>query len=424
LDQGFETTAPDARVVTWMQAKLAPYLKPDPQAVSPAVMGVPQVLPAGTISNQSGEKEYTQLETMKIQAACGLTDAQWDTDLPEVYTRMLEEGRTTPRVKALLEDIFRPDDLMSLANVHIGVTTDLAKDVKELNFGYSNDWSYDTCHRGLSPFAVIGVSMATASKRRRQADRFTRTNNLTLSEIAQAETLPDPLPTEYHGLVNLLRRYVELLRHMVGERSGHFVEVMRITAELNARQFIFEALEPNQVASLLWQIFMDARRFFSTGIDTRGNLPQSLLRTTYNEVAIGIIQAHLNVPYAQLMGPDVSEDPPSFASLRTGDINGRGHKNRTFRHVPAAIKLILKGVRSKYPAVTVAELMAAHDPPLQYAQVKLGPSGSCLDYLCFGACKNSRCSYKHTATSSIQTARAEAIAPKLGAAYNAYDAAH
>jgi hypothetical protein len=85
---------------------------------------------------------------------------------------------------------------------------------------------------------------------------------------------------------------------MVGKRSGHFVEVMRITAELNSRQFIFEVLEPNQVASLLWQIFMDARRYFSTGIDTQGNLPQSLLRTTYDEVAIGIVQAHLNVPYA------------------------------------------------------------------------------------------------------------------------------
>jgi hypothetical protein len=142
----------------------------------------------------------------------------------------------------------------------------------------------ESCHRSDRG------SMATASKRRRQADRFTRTSNLTLAEVAQAETLPDPLPTEYHGLVNLLRRYVELLRHMVGERSGHFVEVMRITAELNARQFIFEALEANQVASLLWQIFMDARRFFSTGIDTHGNLPQSLLRRR------GPTRTHLRLP--------------------------------------------------------------------------------------------------------------------------------
>jgi hypothetical protein len=234
LNQDFVSTSPDACVITWMQSKIAPYLKLGAATVSLGLPGVPPPLPAGTITMQSGEREFTQLETMKIQAACGLTGAQWDTGLPKLYTRMLEEGRTTARVKALLKDIFRPDDLFSLNNVHLGVTTDLAKDIKELNFGYSNDWSYDTCHRELLPFAVIGVSMATASKRRRHADRFTRTSNLTLAEVAQSETSPDPLPTEYHGLVNLLRRYVKLLRHWVGERSGHFVEVMRITAELNS----------------------------------------------------------------------------------------------------------------------------------------------------------------------------------------------
>jgi hypothetical protein len=119
--------------------------------VIPGGAGVLPPLPSGTISSQLGEREFSHLETMKIQAACGLTDARWDTDLPEVYTRMLEEGRTTARVKALLEDIFRPQDLLSLASVHLGVTTDLAKDVKELNYGYSNDWSYDTCHRGILP---------------------------------------------------------------------------------------------------------------------------------------------------------------------------------------------------------------------------------------------------------------------------------
>jgi hypothetical protein len=66
--------------------------------------------------------------------------------------------------------------------------------------------------------------------------------------------------------------------------------------------------------------------------------------------------------------------------------------------------------------------MAAHSPPLQYAQIKLGPNGSCLDFLCFGVCKNKTCSYKHLATATIPMARAKAIAPKLGAAYTAYDA--
>jgi hypothetical protein len=333
---------------------------------------------------------------------------------------MLEEGRTTERIKALLEDIFRPVDLFSLESVQLGATDDMAKDVKNLNYGYNKDLCYESSHRGISPFAVIGVSMATASRRRRQADRYTRTSNLTLAEVTMADTIPDPIPTEYHGAVNLLRRYTMFLQHIVGHRCGHYVEVRRITAELNNHQHLFEALDARQIASLLWQIFMDARRFFSAGIDVRGNLPQSLLRTTYNEVAAGIVQAHLNVPYAELLGQGSGE--PSYGP-ETGRAGSRTQtESRTFRHVPAAIKTILRGARSKYPALTMAELMAAHSPPLQYAQIKLGPSGSCLDFLCFGSCKNSGCSYKHAANASVATARAEAIAPKLGAAYTAYDA--
>lgn len=132
------------------------------------------------------------------------------------------------------------------------------------------------------------------------------------------------------------------------------------------------------------------------------------------------MQAHLNVPYAELLGQGSGE---ASYGPETGSSGGRAQsETRTFRHVPTSIKAILRGARSKYPAVTMAELMAAHSPPLQYAQIKLGPSGSCLDYLCFGSCKNARCSYKHAANASIATARAEAIAPKLGAAYTAYDA--
>jgi hypothetical protein len=245
-----------------------------------------------------------------------------------------------------------------------------------------------------------------------------------LTEVAEAETTPDALPQEYHGLVNLLRRYVEFLRHIVGERSGHYVEVLRIAAEVNTHQHVFEYLGARQITSLLWQIFMDARQFFSTGIDVRGNLPQSLLSTTYNEVAAGIVPAHLNVPYTQLMGQDAKEEEVD-ASESVGRGTGQtSRESRSYRHVPASIKTVLQGARTKYPSLTVAELMAANVPPLTYSQVKLGPSGSCLDFLCFGACKSSRCSYKHPATASIQQSRADAVAVKLQTAWTAYKSAN
>jgi hypothetical protein len=53
---------------------------------------------------------------------------------------------------------------------------------------------------------------------------------------------------------------------------------------------------------------MDVWYFFSIGIDIQGDPPQSLLCTTYREVASSIIQAHLNMPYAELMGQDSSDD--------------------------------------------------------------------------------------------------------------------
>jgi hypothetical protein len=120
-----------------MQTKVSHYLKYAAPTAPPAEgaegPGRVPILPIGT--NRTGEREYSLLETSKIQAACGLTDAQWETDLPELYTRMLEEGRTTAKVKALLEDIFRPNDDFSLAAIQINVTDELAKDIKNINLG-------------------------------------------------------------------------------------------------------------------------------------------------------------------------------------------------------------------------------------------------------------------------------------------------
>ena len=98
MDLGFETMAPDAQVVMWMQSKLAPYQKARPVSLGAPGQGSPvsgnPLLPANRLTTQASEKGYSTLETSKSQAVCGLTDAQWDTELPGLYPRMLEEGRT------------------------------------------------------------------------------------------------------------------------------------------------------------------------------------------------------------------------------------------------------------------------------------------------------------------------------------------
>jgi hypothetical protein len=94
MDQDFESTTPDAQVIQWMKARVSQYQK-DPPLAPPAGGaggGGAPVLPPGALAPRAGEKKYSQLETSKIQAACGLTDAQWATDLPELYTLMMKEG--------------------------------------------------------------------------------------------------------------------------------------------------------------------------------------------------------------------------------------------------------------------------------------------------------------------------------------------
>jgi hypothetical protein len=98
LHVNLKATTPDARVVKFMRDRLACFQKPaNPIFTNPtggASTGGDPLLPAGTIASQTGEKEYSLLETAKIQAACGIEDAHWETDLQTLYIQMLEEGLT------------------------------------------------------------------------------------------------------------------------------------------------------------------------------------------------------------------------------------------------------------------------------------------------------------------------------------------
>jgi hypothetical protein len=132
--------------------------------------------------------EYSALESEAIMAACGICDAQWDTDLPELYERMLEEGRKTAKVRTVLMTLLQPREL-SLETVTIQVTDDMAKDIKDLNFSFGSDMTYASCHRGLSPLTVIGVSMAKASARRRKTERLKQATHVTVADLlAQVST--------------------------------------------------------------------------------------------------------------------------------------------------------------------------------------------------------------------------------------------
>jgi hypothetical protein len=73
------------------------------------------------------------MESDQLLACCGLNDDEWDSELPRLYTLMLEEGRSTNKVRAILQAQTRPTEV-SMDAVELQITDDMAKDVKNLHF--------------------------------------------------------------------------------------------------------------------------------------------------------------------------------------------------------------------------------------------------------------------------------------------------
>jgi hypothetical protein len=434
LNTDWAALAPDAKVIRWAANRLAPFRK-----ASPTLPTVPTTLPgisitgmaAGAATAALATKVYTPLEIQKIQAACSLAPAIYDSELPEIFVRMLEEGRTKVRTQALMRELLSPDEDDMFNAVHILVTEEMAKDFKDLNFGFNGDTSYTSCHRGISPFMVIPVSMTQASQRQRAAERFARVGaNLTLADVTGAETIPDATPRNYRELMDVLKCYCFFLQRMHGARCHHFRETRAITRILGRQRQAFEGMTARQVATILWHVFMDARVYYSTLIDLSGSLPDSNLRVLRGMLETTMIPEQVNVPYGQLLagapapahttsGQD-SYEPPYSESGGEVPVD-----QRIFSRVPGPIRTALTGARTHYPSLRIAELMAAASPPIKYSAIKIGPNGACLDMLCLGRCQEPGCSYKHPLTRiSIDPARAAAAASKLKQGYEAYKLAH
>ena len=214
LDQPLDPAMPTPRVTNWIKGRLAPFRLPQPADQGGAPAGgnehgnpMPELPP---LPQAIGQNAYSLLELAKIQAACLLEDHEFDLERPAIYDRMLTEGRKPmSRVRVLLEDILRPqDDLTSLSTVLVQVTDDIAKDKKELNFGFGEDVTYQSCHRGLSPFAVVNVSMATMSLRQRKAERYAKVTFQTSADVEANDLFPDPIPTTFLEAAELLKRYI------------------------------------------------------------------------------------------------------------------------------------------------------------------------------------------------------------------------
>ncbi|KAI2496731.1 hypothetical protein MHU86_17778 [Fragilaria crotonensis] len=376
----------DRTLGRWATRRLAPFLTapvvvPPPAApiIAPPVFGegaamLPQMGGGGGFGGPPYEgretKVYSPLEHERIRLACGLDPANYDVGRPPIYAVFLAEGRSMVKVEAVLQKFLTPGP-NDWDPIRVYVSQELVRDMKDLKFGWGNENTHDTCHRGISPFAVLQVSMDQQTKRRKTQERADRATYLSTDDVRALEAEPGCCPGSYHGMTNLLRRYIRLLTVLFGAGCSHLTEVQGVyqVRDCCIRDNVGRTDCRNAVA-----VFVDARSASATWV-----------RDFQNPSAL----------FAQARPPRMH---PSCVHQLSGGaavefIVGGGGVAGGQRQRSRQVVAIMQGLRAKRPGVDMNAVMRSEK--LGIAEIGIGGKGACLDFMYFGECARAGCSYDH-----------------------------
>jgi hypothetical protein len=391
-------------------------------------------------------KLYSPLEHERIRMACGLEPANYDAGRPPIYAMLLAEGRSMVKVEAVLHKLMAPA-LDDWDPVRVYVSQELVRDMKDLKFGWGNENTYDTCHRGISPFAVLQVSMEQQTKRRKTQERADRATFLSTDDVRSLEAEPGCCPPNYYGMMSLLKRYIRLLTVLFGERCSHLLEVQGVYQVLAEKVGVYELMSSELVAETIWQVFLDARECFS--YVGRG-LPESALFTLRGDIRSCSLKVTINCPVALLLNiPTTMQTPPSAVSQSgsggrtgsTGRMSGgsmapstmstlTSHTDaRRAREVPVIggkrtnpdavpeLVEIMRDLRTKRPGADMSALIRSER--LVIADIAIGGRGACLDFMYVGECARAGCTFNHD-PSNVSAGKRRDVTRKLARAVAGY----
>ena len=434
----------DRELTRWALRRLSPFLLAAPAVAAVAPAGVPVLPPMAEGGNPTAgimppgmppggaatllayeareAKIYSPLEHERIRMACGLEPPNYDVGRPPIYGMILAEGRSMVKVEAVLQKCLAPapDDWDP---VRVYISQELVRDVKDLKFGWGNENTYDTCHRGMSPFAVLQVSMEQQTKRRKTQERADRATFLSTDDVRALETEPGCCPSNYYGMMNLLKRYIHLLTVLFGARCSHLLEVQGMYMILAEKIGVYETMSCELIAETMWQVFLDARNCFS---HMGPRLPESTLYAVRHDIKGCALKVTINCPLALLLNlPTASPNmtvvsqstmgsgritttgrmsggsmAPSTTSTLTSSTDTRrprevpviGGKRTNPAPVPELVE-IMRGLRSARPGADVNALIRSER--LAIADIAIGGRGTCLDFMYIGECARAGCTYNH-----------------------------
>jgi hypothetical protein len=293
-------------------------------------------------------------------------------------------------------------------------STQLVSDIKDTKFGWQESQAYATSHRGISPFNLPHTSIESHQALRALEEDAAMATSTTISDMKAARTGPPPCPTDYYGLLQLMCSYMKLLMMLFGANCDHLIQVSTIYFLIKERVSMFQLMSKEQVAHLLWSVFIDARTYFSTPHDLMGNPPASRLDWLVSAMRGGALPPTMGTPLLSMFGNSRDGPRNPLLGAGAGTQNGgtqNGGPPYTNSQVNAKIaEATVEAMRcaSTVNFRTVSATAAAPKPQLGSLSLS---RGGCFDFLFFGKCTAARCTYKHDG--QINEAKIDGVISKM-----------
>jgi hypothetical protein len=156
---------------------------------------------------------------------CGLHEGEWD-QVPPIYDKITEDGRTRLAVRDAMELEYKSTTMVSEFPSSVFLSTQLVSDVKDLKFGWQGSSSFESCHRGISPFSVPSSSIEVHQQLRALEEDAELATTTTLADVCATRTRPPPCPSNYYSLLQMLCAYIKFLMMMFGSACEHMTSLV------------------------------------------------------------------------------------------------------------------------------------------------------------------------------------------------------
>lgn len=249
-----------------------------------------------------------------VLAFAGLNSNEEDA-LPKVWDGLLKAKKTQQKRQVLLLALKKSMPRHIKSNTHVPLY--LVRHITNLDLGFGLQNTHATCHEGMSPWAIIQLEESEAQEKDDEDKACEEADQKSISDIRRNKKGPPAFTPTCENLVHMLTLCTVLLEVLFGKQCKHLVETTQILDKFQYRYCGSRKCSKLTIVSILWQIFLDSRRFFSCLVSEEelatntGTRPVSDLASLAMFVGTGVHMAMDDMPASLLIAYKLNKEETS-----------------------------------------------------------------------------------------------------------------